>query len=145
MWKLDHNESSVPMNWCFWTVVLEKTLESSLDSKGIKSVSLKWNQPWIFIIRTEASNAKAEAPILWPPDMKSQLIKKDCWERSKPGWEGDNRVQHVWIASPNQQTLASSGRGEGQGSLVRWSPWGHKKSERTEWLSNDMCSYYYKV
>ena len=61
-------------NWCFWTVILEKTLESSLDNKEIKQGSPKGNQPWIFIWRIDA---KAEAPILWPPDMKSQLIGKD--------------------------------------------------------------------
>ena len=72
MWELDHKEGWVPKNWCFWTVVLEKTLESPLDSKEIKLVNLKGNQPWIFIGRAEA-----EAPILWPPDAKSQLIGKD--------------------------------------------------------------------
>ena len=72
MWELDHKEGWVPKNWCFWTVVLEKTLESPLDSKEIKLVNLKGNQPWIFIRRAEA-----EAPILWPPDAKSQLIGKD--------------------------------------------------------------------
>ena len=61
-------------NWCFWTVILEKTLESSLDYKEIKQGSPKGNQPWIFMGRTDA---KAEAPILWPRDMKSQLIGKD--------------------------------------------------------------------
>ena len=72
MWELDHKEGWVPNNWCFWIVVLEKTLESPLDSK-IKPVNLKGNQPWIFTGRTDA---EAEAPILWPPDLKSQLIKK---------------------------------------------------------------------
>ena len=75
MWELDHKESWVPKNWCFWTVVLEKTLESPLDSK-IKPVNLKENQPWIFTGRTDAE-AEAEAPILWLPDVKSQVIGKD--------------------------------------------------------------------
>ena len=73
-WELDHKEGWVPKNWCFWTVVLEKTLEGPLDCKEIKLVNPKRNQPWIFIGRTDA---KTEALILWPPDAKSQLIRKD--------------------------------------------------------------------
>ena len=72
MWELDYKESWVPKNWCFWTVVLEKTLESPLDCKEIKPVNPKGNQPWIFIRRTDD-----EAPILWLPDAKSWLIRKD--------------------------------------------------------------------
>ena len=71
MWELDHKEGSVPKNWCFWTVVLGKTLESPLDSKEIKPVNPKRNQPWIFIGRTDA---EAEAPILWPLDARNQLM-----------------------------------------------------------------------
>ena len=71
IWELDHKEGWEPKNWCFLIVVLEKTLESPLDSKEIKQVNPKENQPWIFIGRTDA---EAEAPILWPPDMESQLI-----------------------------------------------------------------------
>ena len=74
MWELDYKESRVPKNWCFWTVVLEKTLESPLDNKEIQQVHLKGNQSWIFIGRTEV---EAETPILRPPDMKSWLIWKD--------------------------------------------------------------------
>ena len=86
MWELKHKEDWAPQNWCFWTVVLEKTLESPLDSKGIKPVNPKWNQLWIFIGRTDA-----EAPILWPPDMKNQLTGKDPdagknWGQEK-GWQ----------------------------------------------------------
>ena len=73
MWELDHKESWVLKNWCFWTVVLEKTLESPLDCKEIKPVNPKGNQSWIFIGRTDA---EAEAPTLWPPDVKSLLIGK---------------------------------------------------------------------
>ena len=73
MWELDHKEGWALKNSCFWIVVLEKTLESSLDSKEIKPVNPKGNQSWILIGRTDA---EAEAPILWPPDLKSQLIKK---------------------------------------------------------------------
>ena len=74
MWELDHKEGWALKNWYFWTVVLEKTLERSLDSKEIKLVNLKGNQPWIFIKRTDA---EAEAPIIWPPDAKSRLTAKD--------------------------------------------------------------------
>ena len=74
MWELDHKESWAPENWCFWTVVLEKTLESPLDSKEIKPIHPKGNQSWIFIGRTDA---EAENPILWPPDSKNWLIGKD--------------------------------------------------------------------
>ena len=74
MWELDHKEGWMSKNWCFWTVVLEKTLESPLDSKEIKFVNPIGNQPWIFIGRTDA---EAEAPILWPPDGKSRLIGTD--------------------------------------------------------------------
>ena len=74
MWELDHKESWVLKNWCFWTVVLEKTLESPLDCKEIKLVNTKGNQSWIFIGRTDAA---AETPILWPPDANSWFIGKD--------------------------------------------------------------------
>ena len=74
MWELDHKEGSVSKSWCFSIVVLEKTLENSLESKEIRSVNSKGNQPWIFIGRADA---EAEAPILWPPDTKSQPIRKD--------------------------------------------------------------------
>ena len=89
MWELDHKESWALKNWCLRIVVLEKILESPLDCK-IKPVNPKGNQPWIFIGRTDA---EAEAPILWPPDMKSWLIGKTpwCWERLKAEGEGDDR------------------------------------------------------
>ena len=74
MWELDHKESWAPNNWCFWTVVLEKTLESPLYCKEIKSPNPKRSQPWIFIGRTDT---ETEAPILWPPDAKNWLIRKD--------------------------------------------------------------------
>ena len=74
MWELDHKEGWAPKNWCFWTVVLEKTLESPLDCKEIKPVNSIGNQSWLFIGRTDA---EAETPIPWPPDVKSSLIGKD--------------------------------------------------------------------
>ena len=99
MWELDHKEGWVPKNWCFWTVVLEKTLESS---KEIKAVHPKGNQSWIFSGRTDA---EADAPILWPPDVKNQFIGKHPdagkdWrqeEKGTTGWDG-------WMASLTQWT-----------------------------------------
>ena len=87
MWELNHKEGWAPKNWCFWIVVLEKTLESRLDSKEIKLVNPKGNQPWIFIRRTDA---EAEALILWPLDVKSWFTGKDPdagkdWEKEEKG------------------------------------------------------------
>ena len=102
MWELDYKESWVLKNWCIWTVVLEKTLESPLDCKEIQPVHPKGNQSWIFIGRTDA---EAEALILWPPDAKNWLIKKDTdagedWrqeEKGTTGWDG-------WMTSPTWWT-----------------------------------------
>ena len=95
MWELDRKEKWVPKNWCFWAVVLEKTLESPLDSKEIQAVHSKGNQSWIFIGSTDA-----EAPILRPPDVKNWLTGKDwCWERLKAGGKGDDRGWDSWMAS----------------------------------------------
>ena len=109
MWDLDCKERWVQKNWCFWTVVLEKTLESPLDCKEIQPVHPKGNQSWIFIGRTDA---EAETPILWPSDAKNWLIWKDSdagkdWrqeEKGMTGWDG-------WMASLTQSTWiwASSG------------------------------------
>ena len=103
MWKLDHKEGWAPKNWCFWIVVLEKTLESSLDCKRFKPVNPKGNQPWIFIERTDA---KTETPILWLPDVKSWLVGKDTdvGKRLRAGGEGGNRGWDYWMASPTQWT-----------------------------------------
>ena len=103
IWELGHKEGWVSKNWCLWTVVLEKTLESPLDCKDIKLVSPKGNKLWIFIGRTDA---EAEAPILWPPNVKSWFIKKRpwCWERLKAGGEGHDRRRDGWMASLTQWT-----------------------------------------
>ena len=100
-WKLHHKEGWEPKNWCFWIVVLEKTLESPLDCKEMKAVNPKRNQPWIFIGRTDA-----EALILWLPDAKSQLTGKDpdAGKRLKAKGEGSGRERDGWIASPAQWT-----------------------------------------
>ena len=100
MWELDHKKSWALKNWCFWTVVLEKTLESPLDCKEIQPVHPKGDQSWVFIGRTDA---EAEAPILWPPDVKSWLIRKDPdagkdWRQEEKGTTEDEMVGwHHWL------------------------------------------------
>ena len=102
MWDLDYKESWVLKNWCFWTVILEKSLESPLDWKEIQPVNPKGNQSWIFIGGTDA---EAETPILWPPDEKNGLIGQDPDAgRLKAGGEGDDRGWDGWMASPTQWT-----------------------------------------
>ena len=111
MWELDHKESWAPKNWCFWTVVSEKTLKSPLDCKEILPVHPKRNQSWIFIGRNDV---EAETPILWPPDMKNWLHSLErpwCWERLKAGGEGDDRGWDGWMASPTQWTWDWAGSG----------------------------------
>ena len=84
LWESQHKEGWAQKNWCFWNVVLEKTLENPLDCKEIKPVNPKGNQPWVLIGRTAA---EAEAPILWPPNVKSRLIGKDPDARKDEGWQ----------------------------------------------------------
>ena len=101
MWELDCEESWVPKNWCFWTVMLEKTLESPRDCKEIQPVHPKGDQSWVFIGRTDV---QVETPILWPPDVKNwtHLKRPWCWERWKAGGEGDDREWDGWMASLTQ-------------------------------------------
>ena len=100
MWELDYKESWALKNWCFWTVVLGKTLESPLVSKEIQPVNPKGNQSWVFIGRTDV---EAETPILWPPDGKTDSLEKTLiWERLKVGGEGDDRGWDGWMASLTQ-------------------------------------------
>ena len=103
MWELDYKESWAVKNFCFWTVVLEKTLESPLDCKEIQPVHPKGDQSWVFIGRTDA---EAETPILWQPDSKSWLIGKDpdAGKDLRAGEEGDNRGWDGWMASLTQWT-----------------------------------------
>ena len=127
---MDHKEGWVPNNWCFQTVVLEKTLERPLDNKEIKPVNPKGNQPWIFIGRTDA-----KAPILWPPDANGQLIGKDPdpgkdWSQEEEVKEDDLVGWHHWLNGHEfEHTLGDS---EGQGSLVCCSSWGRKESATTQ-------------
>ena len=94
MWELDYKESWVPKNWCFWTVVLEKTLESPLDCKEIQPVHPKRNQSWIFIGRTDV---EAETPILWPPVTKNWLIWKDPDAGKDWRWEEKGTTEHEMV------------------------------------------------
>ena len=131
-------ESWALKNWCFWTVVLEKTFESPLDCKEIKPVKIKGNQPWIFIGKTDA---EVEAPILWPPDAKSWLIGKDSnagkdWNQEEKAATKDEMVGwHHWLNG--REFEQAPGEDEGQGSLSCYSPWGHKESDMTEWLNSN--------
>ena len=126
MQELDNN--SVLKNRCFWTVVLENTIESHLENKEIKLVNLKGNQPWIFSGKTDA---EAEAPIFWPSDANSWLIGKDpdagkYW-RQKVKRETEDEMAG-WHHLFNGHELGQTpGDGEGQGSLACCSPWGHKE------------------
>ena len=149
LWKLDHKEGWVLKNWCFWTVVLEKTFESPLDCKEIKAVNPKGNQSWIFIGRTDA---EAETPVLWPPNVKNQLTWKHFnggkdWRWEEKGKTEDEMVGwHQWLDGHELEQTA--GDGEGQGSLACWSPWGRKESDMTEQLNNNSKAYsqqYYIV
>ena len=102
LWELDYKESWAPKNWCFWTVVLEKILESPLDCKEIQPVHLKGAQSWVFIGGTDD---EAETPILWPPNVESLLIwRLWCWERLRAGGEGNDRGWDGWMASPTRWT-----------------------------------------
>ena len=140
MWELGHKEGWAPKNWCFWTVVLDKILESPLDCKGIKSVNPK-DQSWVFTGRTDV---EAEAPILWPPDVKSQFIRKDPdagkdWRQEEKGTKKDEMVglHHRLNVHEFEQALRD---GKGQGSLACCGPWGPKEWDMIEWLNNNDIS-----
>ena len=147
MWELDYKESWVPKNWCFWTVVLEKTLESPLDCKEIQPVHLKGDQSWVFIGRTDA---EAETPVLWPPDAKSWLIWKGPdvgkdWGQAEMGTTEDEMVRwHHW---PMDMSL---------GKLQEWvmyrEAWraavhGVIKSRtwRSDWTELKWCDYLFNI
>ena len=130
MWGLDHTECWAPKNWCVWTVVLEKTLESPLDCEEIRAVNLKGSQSWIFIGRTDA-----EASKLWPPAAKSQLFGKDPagkdWGQELKGMMEDEMVKwHYWFSG--HEFEQAPGVGDGQGSLACFSLWGCKEVDTTE-------------
>ena len=135
MWELDCEESWAPKNCCFWTVVLEKTLESPLDFEEIQPVHPKGDQSWVFIGRTDA---KAETAVLWPPHAKSWLIGKDSdagrdWCRRR---RGQQRMRWLdGITDSMGESEWTLGVGDGQGGLACCDSWGCKESDTTEWLN----------
>ena len=141
MWEFDHKEGWVPKNWCFWTVVLEKTLESPLDCKEIKPVHPKGNPSWIFIGTTDA---EAETPILWPPDVKNWLIGKDPdagkiesrrrWDDR--GWDGSKasptQWRWVWASSGSWWWTGKPGVLQSMGSQRAGHDWVTKLTELSD-------------
>ena len=133
IWELNYKESWVQKNWCFWTVVLEKTLESPLDCKEVQPGHPKPDQSWVFIGKTDV---EAETPTLWPPDAKGWLIWKDPdsgkdWGQEEEGTTEDEMVGwHHWLNG--HEFGWTLGVGDGQGGLVCCSSWGHKESDTTE-------------
>ena len=132
IYELDYIESWALKNWCFWTVVLEKTLESPLDCKEIQLVHPKGDQSWIFIGRTDA---EAETPILWPPDVKNWLTGQDLnagkdWRWEEKGTMEDEMAGWHFLLNGHEfeQTLEV---GDGQGGLACCTPWGGKESDMT--------------
>ena len=135
LWELDYKERWALKNWCFWTVVLENTLESPMDCKEIQPVHPKGNQSWILIGRTDV---EAETATLWPPEAELTHLKRPrCWERLKAGGEGNDIGWGGWMASLTQWTCVwvNSRSCDGQGGLVCCSPWGHKVLDTTERLN----------
>ena len=149
MWELDCEEGWAPKNRCFWTVVLEKTLESPLDCKESQPVHSKGNQPWDFFGRNDA---KAETPVFWLPHVKSWLIGKDSdagrdWGQEEKGrTEDEMAVWHHWLnACESEWTL---GDGDGQGGLACCDSWSRKELDTTgqmNWTEGRICLYFLTV
>ena len=141
MWELDCEESWAPKNWCFWSVVLEKTLESPLDCKEIQPVHSKGDQSWVFIGRTDG---KAETPVLWPPHVKSWLIGKESdagrdWGQEEKGMTEDEMAGcHEFEWTP--------GVADGQGGLACCDSWGRQEldtTERLNWTELNLCRWHH--
>ena len=135
MWELDCEESWAPKNWCFWTVVLEKTLEDPLDCKEIQPVHSKGDQSWDFFGRNDA---KAETPSTLTTSVKSWLIGKDSdagrdWGQEKGMTEDEMAGWHHQL--DGREFEWTLGVGNGQGGLVRYNSWGRKELDTTEWLN----------
>ena len=144
MWALDHKEGWVLKNWCFWTVELDKTLESPLDCREIQPVHSRGDQSWVCFGRTDA---KAETPILWPPHAKSWLIGKDPdagrdWGQEEKGPTEDEMAgcHHQLDGHEFEWT---PGVGDGQGGLACCNSRSHKESDTTEWLNWNWTYLYY--
>ena len=142
MWELDCEEGWAEKNWCFWTVVLEKTLDSPLGCKEIQPVHSVRDQPWDFFGRTDA---KAEAPVLWPPHAKSWLIGKDFdagrdWGQEKKGTTKDEMAGwHHWL--DGRESEWTPGFSDGQGVLACCDSWGRKETDTTEQLNWTELNY----
>ena len=142
MWELGHKEGWAPKNLCFQTGELEKTLENPLDSKEVKLDNPKGNQPWIFIVKTDA---EAEFPILWTLDAQSWLTATDShagkgWGQKKKAATGDDVVG--WHHRFNGHEL--SNLWEIEKDREAWCPWGHKLLDTTEWLNNNTHQWFFK-
>ena len=146
MWELDCEESWALKNWCFLTLVLEKTLKNPLDCKEIQPVHSKGDQSWVFIGRTDA---EAETPILGPPHAKSWLIGKDPdagrdWGQEEKGTTEDEMAGwHHWLNGHESEW--TPGVGDGQGGLACYDSWGHKESDTTEQLNWTGASFHVPV
>ena len=144
IWELDHRAGWVPKNWCFQTVVLEETLESPLDCKEIKPVNLTGNWSWIFIRRTDA---KAETPVLWPPDAKNWLIGKDPdagkdWRQEEKGTTEDEMVGwHHWPKDMSLSKLLETVKDRVAGMLqsMGWQKFRHDLSTELNWTHTGRC------
>ena len=142
MWELDYKESWAPENWCFGTVVLEKTLESPLDCKEIQPFHPKGDQSWVFIGRTDV---ETETPIFWPPDVKNWLIWKDPyagkdWRQEEKGMTEDEIVR--WYHQLNGHEFGWTLEvGDGQGGPAWCGSWGRKELDMTEWLNWTELNY----
>ena len=142
LWELDGTEGRVPKNWCFWTVVLEETPESSLESKEIKPVSLKGNQPWILVGRTDV---ETKATGFGLPDANTRRIGK-VLDDGKDWGQKEKRASEAeiagWYHRYNGHELGQTlGDGDGQGGLACCSPWGGKELDMTGWLNNNDAYY----
>ena len=145
----DCEESWAPKNWCFWTVVLENTLESPLDGKEIQPVHPKGNQSWVFTGRTDV---EAETLILWPPDVKRWLIGKEPdagkdWRQEEKGMTEDEMAgQHHWLDGYGYGW--TPGVGDGQGGLEYCGSWGRKELDTTEqlnWIELNSLRYFSSI
>ena len=142
LWELDRQEGRTPKNWCLWTVVLEKTPQSPLDSKELKPVNLKRDQPWICTGRTDA---EAEAPVFWSFDVNRQLIGR-VPDAGKDWGQKEERVSEGEIAGwhhrGNEHELGQTpGDGEAQGGLACCSPWGRRVGH--DWATEQQQHYYH--
>ena len=147
MWELDCEESWALKNWCFWTVVLEKTLESPLDCKEVQPIHSEGDQPWDFFGRTDA---KAETPVLWPPQATSWVTGKDFdvgrdWGQEEKGTIEDEMAGwHYWLDGRESEWTPRVG--DGQGGLVCCNSWGRGGLDTTERLIwSDLKMQFFKV